>query len=144
MVAARQARSSAHDRFEERLSRRITMSARYSPVTVRPVLHIVAENSPTSTTARVMVVGEVDMATAPQLRQRLVRVLRAQRPAVLEIDLAGVTLLDCAGVGALVGAWTVATQAGCRMRVRHPQPIVRRVLEVTGILDALTDPTVQP
>jgi anti-anti-sigma factor len=112
-------------------------------VTAPTALPIVAQNSQSPTTARVSVVGELDMATAPVMRERLVRVLQAQRPAVLEIDLAGVTLLDCAGVRALVAVRTAALQAGCRMQVCHLQPIVRQVLDVTGLLGVLTAPTVQ-
>jgi anti-anti-sigma factor len=114
-----------------------------SPVTAPTALHIVAQNSPSPTTARVRVVGEVDMVTAPMLRERLVRVLHAGRPTALEIDLAAVTLLDCAGIGALVAVRTAALQVGCRMQVRHLQPIVRQVLDVTGLLGVLTAPTVQ-
>jgi anti-anti-sigma factor len=116
---------------------------RLPPVTAPTALPIVAQNSQSPTTARVSVVGELDMATAPVMRERLVRVLQAQRPAVLEIDLAGVTLLDCAGVRALVAVRTAALQVGCRMQVRHLQPIVRQVLDVTGLLGVLTAPTVQ-
>jgi anti-anti-sigma regulatory factor len=68
-------------------------------------------------------------------------VLRDQRPAVLDVDLAGVMLLDCAGIGALVGVRNAAVHAGCQMWVSNPQPIVRRVLAVTGLLDVFTTPT---
>jgi hypothetical protein len=54
-------------------------------------------------------VGEVDMATATVPCDSLLGVLHGQRPAVLEIDLAGVTVMDRAGICALVPAQ------------RHPQ-----------------------
>lgn len=85
-------------------------------------------------TARVLVTGEVDLATAPELRERLLGVLHTQGPAVLDIDLAEVTFMGCAGVGALVAVNNAAIHAGCQVRVCHPQPIVRRVLELTGLL----------
>jgi len=55
-----------------------------------------------------------------------------------------VTFLDCAGIGALVGVHNAAVHAGCQMRVSHPQPFVRRVLDLTGLLDVFTAATVEP
>jgi anti-anti-sigma factor len=117
------------------------MSTKLSPVTASAPLHIVAMSCPSPATARLAVAGEVDLATAPVLRDRLLGVLRDESPAVLDVDLAGVTLLDCAGIGALVGVRNAAVHAGCQMWVSNPQPIVRRVLAVTGLLDVFTTPT---
>ncbi|MGN9907610.1 STAS domain-containing protein [Phytohabitans sp. LJ34] len=55
-----------------------------------------------------------------------------------------VTFLDCTGLAALVAVRNAAVQAGGQMRVSHPQPIVRRVLEVTGLLAVFTAPTIVP
>jgi anti-anti-sigma factor len=104
----------------------------------------IAMSCPSPATARVAVVGEVDLATASVLRGRLLRVLHDQTPAVLDVDLAGVTFLDCAGIGALVEVRDAAVQAGRQMRVTHPQPIVHRVLETMGLLELLTAPIDQP
>lgn len=119
------------------------MSTKFSPVTALAQLRI-ATTCPSPTTARVAVVGEVDLATATALRDRLLSVLHDHTPAVLDVDLAGVTFLDCAGLRALVAGRNAAVQAGRQMRVTHPQPIVRRVLEVTGLLGVLTAPIDQP
>jgi anti-anti-sigma factor len=59
------------------------------------------------------------------------------------VDLGGVTFLDCTGLGALIGARNVAVHSGRQLRVHHPQPFVRRILEVTGLVDVLTVPTAQ-
>jgi anti-anti-sigma factor len=114
------------------------MSTTHSPVTALTPLHIATMISSPPGTARVAVAGEVDLATAPEFRERLLGVLHTQAPAVLDIDLTGVTFLDCTGIGALVVVHNAAVHAGCLVRVCHPQPIVRRVLEVTGLLDVLT------
>jgi anti-anti-sigma factor len=118
------------------------MSDMFAPVPVSTPLHIVAVGCLSPTTVVLAVVGEVDMATAPVLRERLIGVLRVDPPEVIEVDLTGATFLDCAGVGALVAARNAALQVGCRLRVCHLQPIVRRLLEVTGLLGALTASTV--
>jgi anti-anti-sigma factor len=113
----------------------------FSPATALAPLHL--DTSWPSTT-RVSVAGEVDLATAPMLRDRLLTALRDQSPEVLVVDLAGVRLLDCSGIGALIGVRNAALQAGCQLRITDPQPIVRRVLEVTGLLGILTAPIEQP
>ncbi|MEO3922391.1 STAS domain-containing protein [Micromonosporaceae bacterium B7E4] len=99
---------------------------------------------PQPATARLGVAGEIDLATAPALRDELLTLLRKQTPAVLIVDLAGVAFLDCAGIRALVGVRNAAGEAGCQMRVTAPQPFVRRVLEVTGLLGIFTAPIEQP
>jgi anti-anti-sigma factor len=119
------------------------MSTTLSLVTALTQLHL-DTTWPSPTTARVAVVGEVDLATAHLLRDRLLDVLREQAPAVVDVDLAGVTFLDCTALSALVAARNAAVHAECQVRVSRPQPIVRRVLEVTGLLGAFTAPIDQP
>ena len=89
---------------------------------------------------RVAVTGEVDLATAATLHDGLLGVLREHAPAVLDVDLDAVTFLDCVGLGALLDVRQAALRAGARMWGTRPRPIVRRVLEVTGLLDVLTAP----
>jgi anti-anti-sigma factor len=115
----------------------------YSPVTVLAQLHI-DTTCPSPGTVRVAVTGEVDLATATILRDRLFDVLDGQSPSLLEVDLAGVTFLDCAGLGALVAASSAAVRTGRQMRVTHPQRTVRRVLAVTGLLTLLPAGIDQP
>jgi anti-anti-sigma factor len=114
-----------------------------SPVTALAQPHL-DTSWPAPSTVRVAVVGEVDLATAHLLRDRLLGVLREQAPAVLDVDLAGVTFLDCTGISALVAVRNAAMNTGRQVRVTHPQPIVRRVLDVTGLLGPLTAPIDQP
>lgn len=97
-----------------------------------------------SDTARVAVGGEVDLATAEVLRDRLLNVLGGHPLGVLTVDLSGVTFLDCAGVSALVCLRNAAVQVDCQMWVTDPRPLVRRVLDLTGVLGILTAPTGQP
>jgi anti-anti-sigma factor len=113
------------------------MSTTLSPVTALFQLHL-DTSRPAPSTVRVAVVGEVDLATAHVLRDRLLGVLREQAPAVLDVDLAGVTFLDCTGIGALVAVRNAAMHTGRQVRVTHPQPIVRRVLDATELLGPLT------
>jgi anti-anti-sigma factor len=115
------------------------MSTPSSPVIPVPRLHISTIRS-SPMLAQVAVVGEVDLATAKQLHDRLLVVLHDQAPAVVDVDLAGVSFLDCAGIGALVAVRNLAVDAGRQLRVSHPLLIVRRMLELTGLLGVLTAP----
>jgi anti-anti-sigma factor len=75
-------------------------------------------------------VGELDLATVPTLREPLLAAVRAADGAVV-LDLVGVTYLASAGVSLLVEA--VGEDHG-RVRLRcDPEGPVRRVLRLTGL-----------
>lgn len=115
------------------------MSTTLPAVTESPQLHITI-SCPSPTEVRVVVAGEIDLATQAVLRDGLLSALHDHGPAVVDVDLAGVTFLDCTGIGALVDVHSIALRSGCQLRVSHPQPIVGRVLKVTGVLSLLTAP----
>jgi anti-anti-sigma factor len=93
---------------------------------------------PAPGTVRVAVAGEIDLSTADVLRAELLRALSARLPHRMEVDLAGVTFMDCGGLTVLVVAGKAAARTGCRLQITNPQPIVRRVLDLTGLLGVLT------
>lgn len=82
--------------------------------------------------------GEVDVATAPVLREALVKAqLRDEphhwdRPVV--VDLSGVTFLDASALGVLAAAATRARRVGGDIVLRDPTPTAVRLLEITGLL----------
>lgn len=119
------------------------MSITLSPLALSAQLHL-DMSVPSPAAARVAVTGEVDLATADALRDRLLAVLQEHGPALLGVDLAGVTFMDCTGIGALVAVRNIAFRTGCQVRITRPQPMVRRILEVTGLLGVFTAPVVQP
>jgi anti-sigma B factor antagonist len=87
--------------------------------------------------------GELDIASAPDLRERLLCVLR---PAAsrLVIDLSAVRYADASGLAVLVGTARRATLLGGFLRLAAPTPAVTAVLRLTGLhrkLDIF--PTVQ-
>lgn len=115
------------------------MATTFSPGTALTQLHL-DSRWPSPSMAVVAVDGEVDLATADLLRDRLLGLLHEHGPTVLDVDLARVSFLDCTGIGALVAVRNAAIRAGRRVWITHPQPIVRRVLEVTGLLGLFTAP----
>ncbi len=64
--------------------------------------------------------GEIDLATAPRLREHVVRLVteHAGRPVV--VDLTGVTFCDSLGLGVLVGAQRRARSLGGELRLVVP------------------------
>lgn len=113
------------------------MYTKLSPMTPSAQLSIDA-SCPSPGTAVVTVIGEIDLSSCDVLRVRLLNVLSALHPHRIEVDLAGVTFLDCSGLTVLVVLGQAATRTGCRLRITNPQPIVRRVLDLTGLLGVLT------
>ena len=99
---------------------------------------------PSPGTARVAVFGDIDLSTAGLLRGRLLNVLCALHPRRIDVDLAGVTFMDCGAITVLIAARNVAARTGCRLRITNPQPRVRRILDLTGLLGVLTAGFDQP
>ena len=81
----------------------------------------------------VRVVGEVDLATAPELQARLAE-LPADGGTVI-IDLSEVTFLDSTGLSVLVAGWKRLSEGGDKasFRLVVNRPAIHRVLEVTGL-----------
>jgi anti-sigma B factor antagonist len=75
--------------------------------------------------------GELDIATAPELVDLLAR-LRHHGHAVT-LDLAEVTFMDSTGLTLLMDAQTQSQQNGWAFAVRRPSQAVRRVFELAGV-----------
>ena len=86
-------------------------------------------------TVVIRLAGELDLATREQIMITVRAVLPAFRPGVLVLDLDDVTVLDSAGIGALVSCWKLANGAGCHLSLRNPRPLAYAQLELTGLLD---------
>jgi anti-sigma B factor antagonist len=87
----------------------------------------------------VTVVGEVDSATAPGLRDCLLAVLARPGAAAVDVDLSDVTFLDSAGLSALATAHRAALAADRVLRIRcGTARAVVRPLQITGLWDVFT------
>jgi anti-anti-sigma factor len=86
----------------------------------------------------VSVCGEIDVATAPKLREALAQAL-ARRPRngvsqALVVDLSGVPFMDAMGLGVLAGAARRAHGDGRDIVLRDPTPQMLQVLQITRLL----------
>jgi anti-sigma B factor antagonist len=84
----------------------------------------------------VLVSGELDVATAPRLHERLVA-LASQGHRRIAIDLHGVTMFDWMGLGAILGVLARVRALGGDMVLVSPTPAVRELLELTEVDGAL-------
>jgi anti-sigma B factor antagonist len=92
----------------------------------------------------VVIVGEVDIASAPTL-DAVLQGLDASQP--VEIDVSLVTFIDSSGLRALMTLLHRARENASMITLIDPQAAVLRVLEIAGIADLFlyrrppTDPT---
>ena len=87
---------------------------------------------------RLAVRGEIDLATVDQLGDAIAQAVAGGCAEVI-VDLAEVSFCDSTGIGAIVQARNTAALEGATVQVINPRGAVYRVLDVTGMLDSLTD-----
>jgi anti-anti-sigma factor len=80
--------------------------------------------------------GELDAAAVADLR-RLLAVVSAGRPRRIVLDLAGVTFLDAAVLGALVTQRQRLGGQGIRLDLSGVTPSTRRLIELCGLTEML-------
>jgi anti-sigma B factor antagonist len=85
----------------------------------------------------VTVAGELDLASAPELRNALVRAISDHRGATVTVDLDGVSALDDTGLGVLLGAAGRAREAGGDLVLVTNSTRLRSRFELTGLSRAI-------
>jgi anti-sigma B factor antagonist len=92
----------------------------------------------------IVVAGEIDVATAPQLREALHGVI-AQGHATVVLDLLGVTFLDSTALGVLVGGLKRCRELDGELHIVVTDARIWKIYEITGlnkvfrIVDALSE-----
>lgn len=89
---------------------------------------------PDGTGFDVTVVGELDLDTADQLAGAL-----SDCDGMVNVDLGGVTFMDSSGLGTLIRARNRVMEDGGHLLIRGAGDNVRRLFEVTGLAEFLTD-----
>lgn len=80
----------------------------------------------------VIVNGEVDIATAPKLREKLVE-LASQGAQHVVVNLDGVEFLDSTGLGVLIGGMKRLRGLDGDLTLVCTQPRILKVFEITGL-----------
>jgi anti-sigma B factor antagonist len=99
-----------------------------------PVFQV--EAAPVSGAPGLIVRGEVDVSTAPQLTELLEAAIRDSAGAFV-VDLTELKFLDSSGVNVLVRARAVLGRQERALAVICPPGPVRRIFDVAGIADLL-------
>jgi len=76
--------------------------------------------------------GEVDVYTAPRLRERLVELVSQGKHQIV-VDLEGVDFLDSTGLGVLVGGLKRLRSHDGDLTLVCTQPRILKVFEITGL-----------
>jgi anti-sigma B factor antagonist len=92
----------------------------------------VTTSSPDDQTQILSVRGELDLATADGLYRRGSAAIGC-RARLLLLDLAGLSFCDACGLSAFVRIANEAEAAGCRYGLVAPQPLVVKMLRITGL-----------
>jgi anti-sigma B factor antagonist len=79
----------------------------------------------------VVVRGEIDMATAPMLRDKLNELVDAGATRIV-LDCRGLDFLDSSGIGVLIAVRKRLGDDGA-LTLESPQAHVRKVLDLTGV-----------
>jgi anti-sigma B factor antagonist len=76
--------------------------------------------------------GEVDVFTAPKLREAIIGLLTDGKERII-VNLEGVAFMDSTGLGVLVGGLKRVKERNGELAIAGAQGTVLRVLNVTGL-----------
>jgi anti-sigma B factor antagonist len=79
------------------------------------------------------VTGEIDVATAPRLREHVVKLVGDGETRIV-VDMEGVDFIDSTGLGALVGALKRVRTHGGELVIVCTRPRLLKVFEITGLV----------
>jgi anti-sigma B factor antagonist len=84
----------------------------------------------------VVLTGELDMASAPELT-KVLRPLVANGPREVVFDLSDLDFVDSSGIAALIAVQNQLRQQERHLCIRGAQPSAVRIFEIAGLLDFL-------
>ncbi len=94
----------------------------------------IAEESSGGTTV-LAVAGELDIATAPELGDRLGDAIDRVPQGTVVVDLLRVSFIDSTALGVLIGGLKRSQSAGGLFRLVVAEPRILKIFEITGLTD---------
>jgi anti-sigma B factor antagonist len=85
----------------------------------------------------VTVEGEVDVATAPAVRDELYRLIESGSKRIV-VDLGGMEFIDSTGLGVFVGALKRSREGGGELQLRSLRPAAHKIFDITGLSTAFS------
>ena len=93
--------------------------------------------SRTADAAEVRVIGELDLATAPQLLRAFAD-LTSQGAVNVTVDLSQMVFIDSTGVTVLVSGLKRIRETGGELALKSPKASAMKVFEITGLTRVFT------
>lgn len=82
---------------------------------------------------RVDIGGDIDHHSAAPLREQIDMQIYSARPKEISISLAGVSFMDSAGLGLVVGRLVTAKEVGCTLTLTGVSPRTMKIFEMAGL-----------
>jgi anti-sigma B factor antagonist len=100
------------------------------PMSTKTYLSVLSEHYSQRSVLRLR--GELDISGRDRLRHAISSALE-RHPPILVVDLSELSFTDCAGLSVLIWAHKHLAERGDSLIVTGPQPIVQRLLYLTGL-----------
>ncbi|MFC4052750.1 STAS domain-containing protein [Actinomadura syzygii] len=84
-------------------------------------------------TTELLLNGELDIATAEELRRHIAEVIAAHDPDRILLDLSELSFADSTGLAVMVWAHQLMSGRGRQLRLWRPQSRVLRILNISGL-----------
>lgn len=88
---------------------------------------------------RIKASGELDMAVANSFRQQVEDMMNQSLANDIILNLQNVAFIDSSGLGVILGRYKRVSAMGGKMAIVAPQPQVRRILELSGIMKIIQE-----
>jgi len=102
---------------------------------------ITVESARTTDAVEIVVTGEVDSSNCAGVQDELMRLAATPGDTLCTVDLSGVGFMDSSGLRALLLGQRAMTEAGKTMVIVSVSDSVRRLFEITGLLERFGIPT---
>lgn len=81
----------------------------------------------------VSIAGEIDHHTCENLRDKVDGQLDSNFGKNIIFDFTGVSFMDSAGIGVIIGRYKKVTPLGGKIAIANVRPNIKRILEISGI-----------
>jgi anti-sigma B factor antagonist len=78
--------------------------------------------------------GSLTVGPNEQALKQTVSDLTSQKDNRIVVNLGNVEFMDSSGIGALVKSYTTITQSGGKLKLLHPNKLIRQTLKITGLM----------
>lgn len=77
---------------------------------------------------------EIDHHTTEEIRRKADNEITRYMPRKVVFDMDGVTFMDSAGIGMLIGRYKVVKTFGGSIEMTNVRPSIRKIFEMSGVL----------